>query len=209
MKIWQVALSVVVGLVVFVGVLSGAIEATGAAPGGVLTGRGALPASIVSHALIGALTTWLVFFGWSGCLAFVLALAGVFRHRLPWFTPLLWIALAVGAEIGHFAILAVHNWLGSVSPGVWDGAHTWYPPFWDAAAFWGASAVVGTVLLVTAPVFVRALWNWSNGGSFGDGVVWLRVPVYSVALALATAPLVIIWAVISSLLTLFGGRPRG
>ena len=205
MKIWQVALSVVVGLVVFVGVLSGAIEATGAAPGGVLTGRGALPASIVSHALIGALTTWLVFFGWSGCLAFVFALVGAFRRSRPWFAPLLWIALVVVAPIGILAIEAMQSWLGSASPGVWDGAHTWSPPFWDAAAYWGANAMVGTILLVTAPVFARGLWQWSNGGSLGDGVVWLLVPVYSVALALASTPFVIAWAAMSFMLSLFRG----
>lgn len=42
-----------------------------------------------------------------------------------------------------FAVDAVGDWLGSASPGVWDGAHTWSPPFWDAAAFWGVSAMVG------------------------------------------------------------------
>ena len=201
MKTWQVALSVVVGSAVFVVVLFGAIEATGAAPGGVLTGRGAFLASVVSHALSGALTTWLFFFGCSGFLAFVFALVGAFRRRRPWFTPLLWIALVVGAQIGILAIGAVQSWLGSASPGVYDGAHTWSPPFWDAAAYWGANAVVGTVLLVTAPVFVRGLWQWSNGGSFGDGMVWLRVPVYSVALALLSFPFVIMWAAASFVLS--------
>lgn len=204
MKIWQVVLSIVVGSVAFVGVLSGAIQATGAAPGGVLTGRGAFLSAVVSHALSGALTAWLVFFGWSGCLAFVFALVGAFRRRRPWFAPLLWIALVIGAQIGLFAIDAVGNWLGSASPGVWDGAHTWSPPFWDAAAFWGSSAVVGTVLLLTSPVFVRRLWQWSNGASFGDGMVWLLVPVYSVVIALASTPLVIMWAVTSFVLSRFG-----
>ena len=201
---WQVVLSIIVGSVVFVGVLSGALHATGAAPGGILTGRGAFLAAIVSHALSGALTAWLLFFGWSGCLAFVFALVGAFRRRRPWFVPLLWIALALGAQIGLFAIAAVGNWLGSASPGVWDGAHTWSPPFWDAAAFWGSSALLGTALLLTAPVFVRKLWRWNNGASFGDGMVWLLVPVYCIIIAFVFVPLVIMGAVMSYILSLFG-----
>ena len=187
-KVWQLALSGVAGSVVFVLVLFGVIEATGAPPGGIL--GGAFIASVVSHALAGAVTTWLVFFGWSGCLAFVFALVGVFRRKRPWFIPLLWIVIVAGTQIGISGVFAVLNWLGSASPGVWDGAHTWSPPFWDAAAEWGASAMVGTVLLVTVPDFIRGLWQWSNGGSFGDGIVWFWVPLYSAALI----PLIIAWA---------------
>ena len=120
-----------------------------------------------------------------------------FGRRRPWFTPLLWVAVHVGATIGIGALDAVGNWLGSASPGVWDGAGTWSPPFWDAAAFWRANAMVGTVLLVTAPDFARGLWRWSNGGSFGDSAVWFWVPLSWIALPIASIPFVIAWAVMS------------
>lgn len=96
-----------------------------------------------------------------------------------------------------FAVDAVGDWLGSASPGVWDGAHTWSPPFWDAAAFWGVSAMVGTALLVTAPDFIRGLWQWSNGGTFGDSVTWFMVPLFSVHIAAGFIPIVIAWFVLS------------
>jgi hypothetical protein len=185
-KVWQLALSGIAGSVVFVVVLLGVIQATGAPPGGVLTGRGAFFASLVSHAVTGALVTWLQFFCLGGCLGFVFALVGAFRRRRSWATPLLSIAAVVGAIIGIFAIEKLEDWLGSVSPGVWDGT-TWQPPFWDAAALWGMVATVGTLLLVTAPDFVRGLWRWSNGGSFGNGVVWFQIPLYVIATAFVVA----------------------
>jgi|SRR5215471_3184496 len=199
MKGWQVALSAVVGSIVFLAVLSGTLRATGAAPGGILTGRWAFVASIVSHALSGGLRTWLILFGWSGFAAIIFALVGAIRRKRSWYAPLLWTVSIVLAAAVSRAIEAIQDRLGSASPGVWDGAQTWSPPFWDAGAFWGATAVVGTFLLVTAPLYIKGLWRWSNGGSFGDGLVWFRVPVYTAYLALASMPFVIVWALGSAL----------
>jgi hypothetical protein len=109
-------------------------------------------------------------------------------------SPLLWIAIAVAATYAPVPVNALQNWLGSASPGIWDGAHTWSPPFWDAAAFWGASAMIATLLLATAPEFARGLWQWSNTGSFGLGIVWFHIPLYSVAVGIGLVPFVIAWA---------------
>jgi hypothetical protein len=176
-KHWQTAVSTAAGLAVFVAVSFGVIRATGAPPGGVL--GGAFFASLLAHAAHGVLDTWLLVIGWIGCLGFIFAFVGAFRHRRSWATLLLWIGVVIGAQVANIAFGALSEWLGSASPGVWDGADTWSPPYWDAGAYWGASAAALTFLLVTAADFVRGLWRWSNGGSFSKATVWFWLPLYS------------------------------
>ena len=192
-----------VGALEFVTVLLGIQDATAAAPGGLLSGPGAFLASLISSASAGALTTWLQFFGWSCVLGFVFGLIGVVRRKKRWFIPLLWIAALVGSSAATFLITTLQSWLGSASPGRWDGANTWYPPFWDAAAFWAATMAVGVLLLLTLPSYVRGLWRWNNGGVIGQDGFWFQVPMFTAAFAIGSIPFAISWAALLFTIGLF------
>lgn len=200
---WQLALAAGAGLVYFMAVLTGAIEATGAPPGGVLSGTWAKLASVAMHALAGGLTTWLIAFGWSAQLALLITVVGLVRGRGRWVGLAIWIGVLIGTKLAITAIPLVMDWLGSASPGTWDGARTWFPPFWDAAAYWGASAFTGVLLFVTLPTYLKGVWAWSHRRPFGRGPVWFTALAYSSGIAAFLLPWAVSWALLIAVVSAF------
>jgi hypothetical protein len=155
------ALGIVAGAAMFVLVLTGTIEATGAPPAGVLSGLGifGLAFAFILHATLGMLAGLQQgAAGLVGLFLLVFGLVGAIRRRRPWYTPLAGPALWLAAALVTSGAEHVLNWLGSVSD-------------WDAAASW--SATTGTLIAAVGqlPLWGIWIWRWTNAKAIASSTL--------------------------------------
>jgi hypothetical protein len=137
----------VVGPLVFILVLAGILPATGASPGGVLSGTIGAVLSFGLHTLWGFLAALTQVVSWLALLLIVVGLVSSIRRRAPWYTALLGIVVFVAAAFADGLRSQISEFFGSASP-------------WDAAAFWAALA--GTYVQLGARLLLwgNEIWNW-------------------------------------------------
>lgn len=136
---------------VFLLVLAGSIEATGAPPGGILRGSFGAVVAFGAHTLAGIIFAVSFVAGWLAIVLAALGLVGALRRKCGWHVGPVGVAFAIGFGLVTSATEAVQDWLGSVSPS-------------DAAALWAALVGTAISLLGRSALWVLHIWRWSNVG---------------------------------------------
>jgi hypothetical protein len=149
---------------VFLLVLTGTVEATGAPPGGVLRGPLGAVLAFGLHALWGVLAAVCQVVGWLALFLTVFGLLGAVRRRGRWYIGPLGVLVWIGAAVAFATYRQVADWLGSVSSS--DAAPLW-------AAFVGAYISMGGRL----PLWGSEVWKWTNshGGTVARMSYFRRV----------------------------------
>lgn len=145
-----------VAMVVWGIVFLGVVDATGAPPGGVLSGLFGEVLSFLVHVVAG------VFLGASSALSWLppiligCGVIGTVRRRGCWYAAPCGGVAVVGVAAIQSVVERGHAWLGSVNLAM------------DAALFWAATVWAWLMVASIVPLEVLGIWKWTNGRKLGD-----------------------------------------
>lgn len=137
-------------IIIFPLVFFGWVQATGAPPGGFLSGRIGEIFAFVSHALAGTMMGAINALSWPVSLLVLFGLIGTLRLRARWYSVPVGLAAWGGLAVLYFLIEAVGNWLGSVNMVA------------DGAIYWATSMGVWISLMGRLPLWTMDIWRWTN-----------------------------------------------